>query len=685
MRHPLSPLTSEEIIAHREILGSDGLVAPSTRFSYVMLREPDKTQVLRYDRETAAGEQPEAPAREITALLTDLATGSLVQTITDLTSRTVVSRRTLDPVAEGFGPTLDEDFLYADNILKEDAEWVAALARRGVTDLTTVRTVPLSAGVFGYEDEVGHRVYRVLAFQQKYATDSAWAHPIDGVVAHLDIDAKKVLRVVETPVTHVPEESGDYRDPEVRGPERTTLKPITITQPEGVSFTLEDGVLSWEGWRVRVGFNGREGLTLHQLSFTQGEEERPIIHRASVSEMVVNYGDPSPTHAWQNYFDVGEYQFGRLANSLELGCDCLGEITYVDAVVVDDDGAPRTITNAICIHEEDYGILWKHRDDFSGTSETRRQRRLVVSFFVTVGNYDYGFYWYLYLDGTIQLEGKATGIVFTSGHDGVTEFATKLTPELGAPVHQHLFCARLDVSIDGLRNHVDELDVKRLPTSDTNPWGNAIGRTRTRLTAESAARRDADGALGRVWEIASSDRVNRVGAPTAFVLYPEGKPTLLTAPDSSSRRRAGFAAHHLWVTQYERDELWAGGYTVNQHPGGAGLPAYAAQDRAIDGEDIVVWHTFGLTHYPRLEDWPIMPVDYAGFTLKPHGFFDRNPTLDVPVLAGSDSCHAPATPHPVIGPYGAGAHAEGSANNDLSTGTSPSQTAPGDDNSAACH
>jgi primary-amine oxidase len=640
-QHPLSTLSAGEISAARAVLEAAGLVTDPTRFSYMMLHEPHKQVVLDYDAAVSSGASPQAPAREISALLTDLDRRTVTRVVVDLTAEAVTSHEALDPARDGWGATFDEDFIGVDEVVKADPEWVAALAKRGITDLDTVRTVPLSAGVFGYDDEVGRRMYRVLAFQQFYPTDSCWAHPIDGVVAHVDIDARKVLRVIETPITHVPQESGDYLDPAVRGPERTTLKPISITQPEGVSFSLKDGVLSWEGWQVRVGFNGREGLTLHQLSFTEGQESRPVLYRGSVSEMVVNYGDPTPTHSWQNYFDVGEYQFGRLANSLELGCDCVGEITYVDATVVDDFGQPSTIKNAICIHEEDYGVLWKHRDDFAGTSETRRQRRLVVSFFVTVGNYDYGFYWYLYLDGTIQLEGKATGIVFTSGYDTSNEFATQLAPGLGAPVHQHLFCARLDMTVDGVRNHVDEIDVAQVPISDTNPYGNAFTRTTTRLQRESDAQRDADSGLGRVWSIGSDERRNRIGEPTAFVLYPEGRPTLLTAPESSSRKRAGFAGHHLWVTQYDPEELWAAGYTVNQHPGGNGLPAYMSDDRAIDGEDIVVWHTFGLTHFPRLEDWPVMPVDYAGFTLKPHGFFDRNPTLNVPASTSSHgACHS---------------------------------------------
>ena len=55
-----------------------------------------------------------------------------------------------------------------------------------------------------------------------------------------------------------------------------------------------------------------------------------------------------------------------------------------------------------------------------------------------------------------------------------------------------------------------------------------------------------------------------------------------------------------------------------------------AADRPIEGTDIVVWHSFGLTHLVRPEDWPVMPVESTGFWLVPFGFFDRNPALDVP-------------------------------------------------------
>jgi primary-amine oxidase len=331
---------------------------------------------------------------------------------------------------------------------------------------------------------------------------------------------------------------------------------------------------------------------------------------------------------------------GQYANSLELGCDCLGEIHYMSPVVSDAFGNPRTIQNGICMHEEDWSILSKHSDLWSGINYTRRNRRLVISFFTTIGNYDYGFYWYLYLDGTIEFEAKATGVVFTSAQPSPDyPYSSEMAPGLGAPFHQHLFGARLDFALDGGPNRVLEEEAVRVPVSAENPRGNAFTRKRTLLARESEAVRDTDMAAGRTWIVQNPDSRNRLGEPVGYKLHPQGHPTLLADPSSSVAQRAAFATKALWVTRYSEDERYPTGDFVNQHPGGAGLPAFVAQDRDIDGQEIVLWHTFGLTHYPRVEDWPIMPVDHVGFKLRPEGFFDRSPVLDVPAPAPGKHCH----------------------------------------------
>ena len=627
-KHPLDRLTGGEIELNRMILDRAGLVRPTTRFPLVVLHEPPKREVL-------AWEPAHLTDRRVRSVLLDRATGQVTEVVTSLTTATVLSSRIVDVRSEGQPPIMAEEFDLVEKVLWSDANWREAMAKRGLTDPARIRVSALSAGVFGLPGEEGRRLVRCLSFLQLNDDDNVWAHPIDGIVAYVDLISCEVTELIDDGVFDIPLTPADYHLDDPASPARTSQRPIEIIQPDGPSFTVDGNQVNWEKWQFRIGFDQIEGLTLHQIGFEDGGRLRPIIYRASVAEMVVPYGDPSPVRFWQNYFDAGEYSLGKEANALTLGCDCLGEIHYFDATIADDDGRPRTITNAICMHEEDHGLLWKHTDMYNGSSSTRRQRRLVISFFITVGNYDYGFYWYLYLDGTIELECKATGVVFASAYptpgNPSYPWASEIAPGVGAPFHQHLFSARLDMMVDGTTNAVDEVDAVRVPISESNPYGNAFTRRATRLHTERDGARLADGSAGRTWHICNPSVRNAMGQPVAYALHAEGGPVLLADPDSSIARRAAFTTRHLWVTAQTEDQRYPSGAFVNQNPGGlTGIDTWIQADRNIDGTDIVLWHTFGLTHFPRPEDWPIMPVDYTGFVLKPAGFFDRNPALDVP-------------------------------------------------------
>ncbi|MGX1589548.1 primary-amine oxidase [Glutamicibacter sp. NPDC055491] len=616
-------LSEAEIATAKELLVSHQLFTENTRIAYMGLEDP------RADR----------PGRFVRVMLMDKLANSPKDVVLDLVGQAVHSRIDLDPAKVGQMPVLLEEFEMVEAILVADPQWAAALAKRNLTP-EQVRVAPLSAGVYEdeYPQEAGRRILRGLAFRQDFAEDSAWAHPVDGLVVYIDTIAGKIDQLLDLEVIPVPETHGNYTDPELTGPVRTTQKPIEITQPEGASFTVSAGNhVEWEKWSLDIGFDMREGLVLYNIAFNDRGTERRILDRASIAEMVVPYGDPSPVRSWQNYFDTGEYLIGRLANSLELGCDCLGEIHYISPVVTDADGNAQKITNGICMHEEDASILSKHADDWSGVKYTRRNRRLVISFFTTVGNYDYGFYWYLYLDGTIEFEAKATGIVFTSAMLD-ERYCSEMAPGLGAPFHQHIFGARLDFALDGGPSRVIEEEAVRLPISKENPRGNAFTRSHTVLATEKQAVRDSNPTAGRTWVVTNPDSKNYLGKPVGYKLMSQGLPTLLAAEGSSIHRRAEFASKALWVTKREDGHRYPTGDFVNQNPGVDGIGSWIEDDKNIDGEQISLWHTFALTHFPRTEDWPMMPVDTVGFTIRPEGFFDRSPVLDVPAPVQHGCC-----------------------------------------------
>jgi primary-amine oxidase len=256
----------------------------------------------------------------------------------------------------------------------------------------------------------------------------------------------------------------------------------------------------------------------------------------------------------------------------------------------------------------------------------------------TVGNYEYGYFWYLYQDGTIQYEIKLTGVASTGAlpEGEKPKHGVLMAPGLYGPHHQHFFCVRLDMMVDGLRNSVYECDSEALPPGPDNPHGNAWVVKSTLLGRESEAQRVINPLAARYWKVVNPSALNGVGEPVAYKLQPGDNVLPFYQPDAHAIQRAQFATRHLWVTAYDAKESFPAGDYPNQHPGGDGLPAYAAADRPLEDTDVVVWYTFGAHHVVRPEDWPVMPATYIGFHLKPQGFFDGNPALDVPA---GDQCH----------------------------------------------
>ncbi len=576
------------------------------------------------------GKAPGAPRRALASIV-DRADGTVSEAVVNLPDGEVIS---FVDIPGAVPPLLYEEAFLASITTREDDRWRAAMRRRGITDFDSIQLDPWPPGWFG-EPEDDRRLARVLSYRRDFPEDNGYAHPIEGVVVWIDLEKNEVARFEDHGVVPVPPDPANYRTVDVEP--RTDRAPLEITQPDGPGFTVDGNHLSWQRWDLRITLHAITGLTLHDVGYHDPavRRRRSIAHQLGLSEMVVPYGDVAAAHNWKNAFDCGEWGLGRMTNSLTLGCDCLGVIHYLDAVLVGEQGEPRVIENAICIHEEDFGILWKHLDMHSGTVEVRRRRRLVVSAIHTVGNYEYGFYWYFYEDGTIAHEVKLTGIVQvkarpTHAHD---PYSNPIGEGLAAPHHQHLFCYRLDLDVDGPDNIVEEIEVATVPAGPDNPRSNGFLAEVTRFGSEHDAMRLIDSSTARRWRVSNPSVRNAVGQPVAYELHPPSTPVLHALDSSSIAARAAFATRNLWVTPYDRTEHRAAGDYPSQHPGGDGLARWTAGNRSLgDGDgggDVVLWHTFGVTHLVRPEDWPVMPVEVKGFSLVPFGFFDRNPALDV--------------------------------------------------------
>ena len=622
-RHPLDPLSADEISAVSTLLRRDTGVDATWRFISIAAVEPPKATVR-------AWRPGDALDRRGAVVLLDRTRNETVEATVNLTAETVESFTVIPGVTSNF--TVDEFHDVAHAVLLDERA-LAALASRGITDPSLV-----VVDVWAYGGELmppqwrDRRLGWADLWVRATPDGNPYAHPISGLKVIVDLTSLEVLDIEDEHDHGMPAVDGEYAPALRQQALRDDLKPLHITQPDGGSFTLEGTLLRWQNWTMRLGFNFREGPVIHQVSYNDHGRERDVAYRMSFAEMVVPYRDASFDHYRRTAFDIGEWGLGFMTTSLELGCDCLGEITYVDAVVNDTRGEPVTISQAICLHEEDNAVLWKHVDAQTG-SEVRRMRRMVVSCHATVANYEYLVYWRFYQDGNIECEVRATGLMVTTPFDataGSPATGTVVDESTYAPHHQHFLVARLDLDVDGQDNTVVEVDAFVPPISSVNPYGLAMGTRGTVIESEIQAARDFSWETQRVWKVQSASATNAFGAPTAYKLVPGAAIPPLLDPLSVVLKRAPVVGHTLWVTAHDDAERWPAGEYPTQSDRDTGMSTWVADDAPLVGTDVVLWYVFGIHHITRVEDWPIMPADTISFWLKPFGFFDQNPALDVP-------------------------------------------------------
>ena len=633
-RHPFEPLTPDEIRQVVGIIRGSREFSDQILFETIELKEPEVTALADH----AAGRATPRQARANVFLGDAPGLWRLVVSLAD----EAITAKTFLPDAK---PMIQlEQFLVVEDIVRAHPDFIAACARRGITDVAKVCVDPWSAGNFGVPGEEGGYLSHTFCWLRLRENENFYAHPIEGINAVVDIKAGRVIRVDDHGGMPIPMAEYNYEG-QFFDKFRAPLKPLDIVQPEGASFTLNGRALEWDKWSLVVGFNAREGLTLHDIRY----DGRPVVNRASIAEMVVPYGVPDAGHFRKNVFDIGEYGLGKLTNSLTLGCDCLGNIAYLDADLNTMTGEVFHIDKAICIHEEDAGILWKHWDFRTERTEVRRGRKLVVSSIATVGNYEYAFYWYFDQAGMIEFEMKATGIINTSAciPGQPTKYGAEVAPGVQGHIHQHAFCARLEMAVDGPANSIVECNTQAEEDDVKNPYGNAYYQTETLLKTELEAARRANADSQRFWKVINPNKTNHTGKPTGYKLMPQNTLAQFLKRGSPSGVRSNFMENHLWVTKFAPEERYPAGEYMNHSDGRGGVADFVKQDRSIENTGLVLWHVFGLHHQPRTEDFPVQPCITSGFKLMPSGFFDQNPGIDVAPgtneaskLANGSSCCA---------------------------------------------
>jgi primary-amine oxidase len=611
--HPLDALSADEITAAVATLHSAGLADAETRFPLIDLDEPSKAAVLAW--------QPGQPERR-SAFVVARRDRTVYEGVVDLAAHAVTRWQAIPNVQPNI---LVEEWELAQQITIADSGWRAAMQKRGYSSFANLFCAPFTVGYFADPAEEGRRLLKVACYDTA-GGQNVWGRPIEGLYAVVDLDERKVIRLVDTgivPVSHDPAAFTGAQAAAIRAKDQ--------------DFTLDGDAVRWKNWSFRFRMDRRVGPIVSLVRFADGDRQRLVLYRGSLAEMFVPYMDPDVGWSFRTYMDVGEYGFGLLASPLAPGIDCPADAAFLDATLPDDDGKPVVVKSRLCLFERDTAApLWRHAEFVNQTYAGRSAAELVLRTIASVGNYDYAIDWVFTEAGVIRIDVGATGIDEVKGvaarnmadpsaaHD--TAYGTLVAPNLTAVNHDHFLSFRLDVDIDGQGNTL--VRQKLVPQQLDAENGR---RSLWRVVDENV---DKEGPIeGRmhdgdeIWRIVNPNLTTGLGEHPGYELRPGHSVTSLLAPDDFPQRRAGFSSAPLWVTAYDPTELYAAGPYPNQSKGGDGLPAYTAQHRPVDNTDIVLWYTMGFHHVPRPEDWPVLPTMWHSVSLVPDGFFDRNPAL----------------------------------------------------------
>lgn len=620
--HPLDPLTAQEITEAVSIIAASGKGNQGTRAAIITLKEPDKQQVLNW----TAGEPIDR--RAFAVLRMD---GNTFEAVVDLSSKTLDSW-TLVPGVES---AIDSaEWATAQRLVKEDSRWRAAMRKRGYENFEEIFCESLSAGYFASKAEEGRRLLKMPCYDTAGTKNNVYARPIEGVIATVDLNAGKVLGILDEGVVPVIAETYEFNEEAVANL-HDPMRPVRNTAPNGWNFKIDGRMVTWQGWSFHLGFDQRFGPVLSLVAHEDGDEMRSVLYQGYISEVFVPYMDPVVSWSYRTYLDAGEFGLGTLSSSLAPGIDCPDNASYFGATLTSPFGRPYERKQVVCVFERNPAApLWRHAEGLNKAYEGRPATELVVRSIPSIAHYDYLIDWVFTQSGEIQVNLGATGIdavkgvaVQTMAEPGATEASAHgalVAPGLVAVYHDHYFSIRLDFDIDGPVNRF----VRERLTATSLAKDN-LRHSLWRLEADSVPTEAALSERGgpQVWRIENPNVTTSLGYHPSFQIQGNGATSLLS-PDDWPQRRAAFSARNLWITVRREGELYAAGAYPNQSKGGDGLPAYV-NGESIGQSDLVAWYTIGFHHVTRPEDWPILSTVWNRVKLRPYGFFTQNPSLGV--------------------------------------------------------
>ncbi|GAB4857019.1 Amine oxidase [copper-containing] gamma 1 [Ancistrocladus abbreviatus] len=532
---------------------------------------------------------------------------------------------------------------------RAQADFNRSIIAHGV-DLEDVVCLPTSSGWYGKSEE-NRRVIRVPCYTKK-DTANFYMRPIEGLIALVDLDTHRVLEIVDQG-RNIPIPKAAKTDYRFSAHQQMKLvNPISMEQPKGPSFTVENGhLVKWANWQFHLKPDPRAGLVISRAMIRDPEsgELRSVMYKGMTSELFVPYMDPTNKWYFKSYMDAGEYGFGLQAMSLDPVNDCPRNAYFMDGVFAASDGTPYLQSNMICVFESYAGdIGWRHTESPITKMEIREVRpkvTLVVRMVASVGNYDYIMDWEFQPDGLIRIKVGLSGILMVKGTPYTTVsqvssqeyiYGTLLSKNTIGVIHDHYIAFYLDMDIDGLDNSFVKVNWQRDSPKELSSRKSYLKVFQNVAKTEKDAQVKLELYNPSEFHVINPNKKTRVGNLVGYKVVPGGTAASLLDLDDPPQKRAAFTNNQIWVTPYNKSEQWAGGLFVYQSHGEDTLATWSARNRPIENKDIVVWYRLGFHHIPCQEDFPVMPTVSSSFDLKPVNFFENNPILNTPPNTETD-------------------------------------------------
>jgi primary-amine oxidase len=551
-QHPLDALSTEEYWTVYDVLQAGGHIDQDTHYASVLLHEPAKDAVLSW--------KPGQPVPR-KADVTLMRNGTTIEARVDIAGRRLEFWKEVPGVQ---APIFVSEILGFSDTILSDERVKKALARRGITDLNQVECASVPLGYFAFPEQEGHRI----AFADcdiLHGVYHSWGRKIAGLTIEVDLGEKKILQVFDDGPVPLPTGPVNFEEaPEVARP---GTKPGIISQPEGPSFQVDNGEISWQNWRFRFRLDSRSGLVIDLVRVKDGERLRSVMYEGMVSELFVPYMDETRNWSTRVFIDNGEFFPGGTLQTMREGLDCPSNAAYFDGLSSNEKGFPVLRPRQACLFEKfDGDVAWRHGDDTGVWG--RPTRSLVLRSAALIGNYDYLFDWVFEQDGSIHVAVGATGIIETRPvaeesvggmhGDDVEKYGQLVANHVLGINHDHFFSYRLDLDVDGQDNSfmIHKLVQKKLPQGSP--------RKSIWVAKPSIAKNERDAMMDvhldkpTMWVFVNPNVKGPLGHPTGYEIMPGATAASLHSPIVGHPLSAGGALCGRNLRHCQQRHGWTG-------------------------------------------------------------------------------------------------------------------------------